>query len=186
MNTQDKDIDRFIRVYEENKALVFATALHYCKDTSVPADDIVQEVFLRLYIHFDKLAEHTNLTAWLVFVTKNVAINYIKKSSWEISTEEVDVSSEDETYESMDEYYIAKCNKESRINEALSILDAVYQKDERWFQVLTMIYCFEKDTKEIADELGVTVNLVHTMNSRARKWIRKKFNAEKNICEEEM
>ena len=69
----------FEKVYEENVSAVYRTALYYSKKEDV-AEEITQEVFLKLYIS----KENVNLeaiNAWLITTARNMVWNY-KRDAW--------------------------------------------------------------------------------------------------------
>lgn len=59
---------------------VFRFAYSYVKN-SADAEDITQEVFLKLYRSHESFKAEENVKAWLIRVTSNVAKNYLS-SAW--------------------------------------------------------------------------------------------------------
>lgn len=47
------------------------------------AEDITQEVFLKLWLHREKLTELENLEAWIITVARNLCFNQLKKTARE-------------------------------------------------------------------------------------------------------
>ena len=47
------------------------------------AEDITQEVFLKLWLHREKLKELENLEAWIITVARNLCFNQLKKTARE-------------------------------------------------------------------------------------------------------
>ncbi|MEO6324782.1 MAG: sigma-70 family RNA polymerase sigma factor [Thermoanaerobaculia bacterium] len=62
------------------------------------AEDLLQETYLKAYAHYDGFTEGTNLKAWLFRILKNGFINGYRHRK--IGPVEVDLSSEDERFES--------------------------------------------------------------------------------------
>ena len=64
------------RLYKENVSKVYRTALYYVEDHYV-AEEIVQEVFLKLYDNLGDICMES-VPAWLITTVKNMAKNYLR------------------------------------------------------------------------------------------------------------
>ncbi len=60
----------FEKVYEENVSVVYRTALYYSKKEDV-AEEITQEVFLKLYISKENVNVEA-ISAWLITTARNM------------------------------------------------------------------------------------------------------------------
>lgn len=69
----------FDKVYEENMSTVYRTALYYSENKHV-AEEITQEVFLKLYISKENVNVEA-VNAWLVTTAKNMVRNH-KRDYW--------------------------------------------------------------------------------------------------------
>ena len=167
----------FEKVYEENVSAVYRTALYYSKKEYV-AEEITQEVFLKLYIS----KENVNLeaiNAWLITTARNMVWNY-KRDAWhevpggdffdEGRTALLSGSAEDEVMA------ILRDRKYHCFIE--DIFGELYRMNERWYDAITITYLLEKPQKEVAEELGVSLEILHSMLYRAKRWIRKKYREE--------
>lgn len=65
-------------LYEKYKGQVYRTALAVTRDREA-AEDILQDCFLKVYIHIDKLDGSLPLSPWLHRVTVNLSYNWVKK-----------------------------------------------------------------------------------------------------------
>lgn len=174
MGTQTKDIESFNRVYNENKELIFRTAMKF-SDNYHAAQEITQNTFLKLYINFDKYdMEYT--VKWLVETAKNAAINYSKKAKREAPDEDVERRLEQSNHAESPEDIVIKAIKDENIKDLKDdILGELYQLNERWYDAMTMVYCMERNQQEVADELGVSIEVLHSVLYRARNWIKKNY-----------
>lgn len=180
MSTQMRDISEFLKVYDEKKDLVFRTALHYLKGNEHVAQEIMQEVFLKLFHHFEML-EEDYLTAWLVVTTKNETLNYVKSAKREVLEEDIILTMDlHVSYKSAEDDIIDDIERGERIRFCRKILDDLYETNERWYTAVTMAYCLGRKQQEVADEMGISVEVLHSVLYRARKWIQKKYNAERD------
>jgi RNA polymerase sigma-70 factor (family 1) len=72
----------FQLVFDSYKNRIYNLALTYLK-SPVLAEEIVQDTFLKLWFQRQNLAGVNSLEAWLVTVSKNLTINYLKKIAHE-------------------------------------------------------------------------------------------------------
>lgn len=90
MSFQNKNKKEFENVYHKNKFNVYRIAMDYSGSHKESAEEIFQEVFLKLYTHFDTVDEEY-MAAWLVTTTKNTAINYMKKRARECPKADIEL-----------------------------------------------------------------------------------------------
>lgn len=167
----------FEKVYEENVSVVYRTALYYSKKEDV-AEEITQEVFLKLYISKENVNVEA-ISAWLITTARNMVWNY-KRDVWhevpggdffeEGSTTLLSDSAEDEFM------MILRDRRYHRFVE--DIFSELYGMNERWYYAITITYLLEKPQKEVAEELGISLEILHSMLYRAKQWIRKKYREE--------
>jgi len=74
----------FEALYQKHKSQVFRTALAITRDRQA-AEDILQECFLRVHAHLDRLDGNRALTPWLYRVTVNLSYNWISKGKRQLS-----------------------------------------------------------------------------------------------------
>jgi RNA polymerase sigma factor (sigma-70 family) len=67
--------------------VVFRTARSYVRDNAL-AEDVTQEVFLRLYNHSDSAPGEDLLRAWLLRVTINVSLNMLRGHNRSVARDE--------------------------------------------------------------------------------------------------
>ena len=76
-------------LYEKHKVLVYRTALAITHDRAA-AEDILQDCFLKVYTHIDRLDGSLPLSPWLHRVTVNLSYNWAnKRRRWLRPLEEV-------------------------------------------------------------------------------------------------
>jgi len=71
---QRGDEGAFEELYRQNVGRVYALCLRLCADRA-QADDLTQEVFVRVWRRLDSFREESAFTSWLHRVTVNVALN---------------------------------------------------------------------------------------------------------------
>ena len=167
----------FDAIYEQHKAKIFQTAMMYTKEWHT-AEDITQEAFLRYYIYMEH-ASIDNTRQWLLTTTRNIALIYRRDRSREqlVDFEEFGEDKMD-CSESTETIFFRKLWKREVFTSTITILDALYEKNRRWYDAVTLVYCMERPQKEVAECMGVNLDTLHSMLYRARNWI-------KEYCREE-
>ncbi|MBC7243678.1 MAG: RNA polymerase sigma factor [Anaerolineae bacterium] len=75
---QSGNIQAFNTLYEKYRHRVYRTALAITRDETA-AEDILQECFLRVHAHIDKLHGEYTLAPWLYRVTVNLSYQWLNK-----------------------------------------------------------------------------------------------------------
>lgn len=70
--------DAFATVVARNTNAVYSAALRRVGGDSHLAEDLVQQVFMRLALHAESLSRHPMLTAWLYATTRNTSANVVR------------------------------------------------------------------------------------------------------------
>ena len=78
MVKREKDLERFWHVYAENKDIIFKIVMRYSNMDYDTAQDITQEVFVKLYEHFDTYTEEY-LLQWLIVAARHEVYSYLRK-----------------------------------------------------------------------------------------------------------
>ena len=83
--SSNKDPDKealFTAIFREHEYKLFTLAFRLTKSDHY-AKDIIQEVFLKLWAHWDHLPEIENIEAWLYRLTENKVVDFVRKVSAE-------------------------------------------------------------------------------------------------------
>lgn len=72
----------FREIFSHYHDSVYAYSLRITHSVCI-AEDITQEVFLKLWLHREKLTELENLEAWIITVARNLCFNQLKKTARE-------------------------------------------------------------------------------------------------------
>lgn len=167
----------FDTMYDKYSALVFQTALMYIKDWHT-AEDIVQETFLRYYIYMGHDVIR-NTKRWLLTTARNIALNHIRDFEREQLTDFQGLNEEELGYgSSCENIFFEKLWRKEVFGATTTILDALYEKNRRWFDAVTLVYCMERPQKEVAECMGVNLETLHSMLYRARSWIKENYREE--------
>ncbi len=153
------DEGAYRQIYEQHWNRIYSMALLYLK-SPVAAQDLVQEVFLKVWVNRMKLADIGNFSAWLHVITRNLIISTLRKKTTQPlpDTEEGDAIRDG--VEAVDEQLATK-EIAGLIRKAIDQLTPQQQK----------IYRMSRDQglklKQIAVELNLSHNTVREHMSKA-------------------
>lgn len=168
----------FNEIYEKYKNLVLKVAYMYSGNNYDAAEDITQDTFFKLYMHFDDLKQG-NLKAWLSVTARNEAINFSKKNGREYLDLDAEESTvEEPVRESLEEEYgkISLQREQQELHQ--QIFQALYAKNRRWYDAIMLSYYMELPQEKVARIMDVRTGTVHSILHRARNWIRKNYGVE--------
>lgn len=138
---------------------VFATARAVLRDSAL-AEEVAQEVFLKLYRHFDSAPEADLLRPWLLRVTLNEARNTIRGQSRAMVRDTVYQKSTDQTLTPPYEY-----ENRQELEFARQALDQIKEPMRSCLLLRHQGLTY----REIAQTLSLKENYVGSLIARARK-----------------
>lgn len=153
----EEDKRRFTELYEENHVRVEQTALRILKDPH-DAEDAVQNAFLQVIHHFDKISEIPckKLEFWIISIVKNEALMILRRNQKELPQEDWD-------------NFSADVNDPIGYNELVQLFSRL---PPTYRAVLEMRMINDYSGKEIAVHLGISESAVNTRISRGRILLR--------------
>lgn len=169
----------FDTIYRQNVGYVYATAVKYTKNHHT-AEEVVQNVFMKYFMNM----ENTNsdaVRAWLILTAKYMAMNVKRDYQKEYLVEGMNIKEEmdlSESVESPEEVFARKFKEREYMKLKENIFEALYKKNSRWYDVITITYILGKPQKEVAENMGITLDVLHSTLYRAKKWIRKNYAEE--------
>ena len=85
LELQDGSLEALGTLYDQHRQLVYRTALMITGDTQA-ADDLLQDVFLRLYRFVNHFDTERPLEPWLYRMTTNLSYDWVKRHSSLVSS----------------------------------------------------------------------------------------------------
>lgn len=176
---ESKENSVFDTIYEDNFQIVYKVALKYSGNHHA-AEEIAQSVFLKLYLNIEHI-NVDNARSWLTLTAKYMAMNLKRDRAHEHLVQ--DLNAEEETilvdYDgNPEEIFIRKIKGREFAELKEDIFAALYERNPRWYDAITISYVLEKPQKEVAENMGVTLEVLHSMLYRARKWIKENYEDE--------
>lgn len=153
--------DDYISAVKRNSQRLYMLALSFTKNHS-DAEDIMQDVFLKLLRHNKSFNNEEHLDKWLTVVCVNESKNYIK-SPFRKNTVLLDEAKDLYTFDTVNDYDIFK-----------SVMSL--PKKER--TVIHLFYYEDLPVKETAKMLKIKESAVKTRLSRGRKHLKEMLGDE--------
>lgn len=157
------DQDSFAELVRRYRNLVFSTVTYYIKDAE-EANDMSQEVFLRIYRALKSYNPKFKFSTWSVIITKNLCLDYVRKKK--LPQEPIDdyenVCRDDDTPE---DKYIRK-ERNVQLRRFIEMLPEKYRLPVVLYHQKGLSY------KEIAVKLDEPLSIIKNRIYRARLSIR--------------
>ncbi len=97
------------------------------------AEDAFQEVFTRLYVRLGTLRDSQAIRGWIAQVTRNVALDWLRRSGREIASgESFDEHAFDEPLRAVDEALAIRAALDRLAPHQAEILDRFFARDESY------------------------------------------------------
>ncbi len=150
----------FTKVMDRHQDKVYSLALKILKSTAL-AEEIVQEVFLKIWLNRENMAAINNLGGYLHILTRNLVLNQLNKIAYERKVmQELSFKSPDNTAEENENMY-------SKI-----LADAINQLPPKQQKVFRMAKLEGMSQKEIAENMGISLQTVKSHMAKALKTVR--------------
>tara|TARA_R110000868_G_scaffold63710_2_gene192046 strand:+ start:488 stop:1087 length:600 start_codon:yes stop_codon:yes gene_type:complete len=154
----------FLTIFNTYRKEVYAYSLSILK-SQIYAEEIVQEVFLKIWIKCKDLDQSLALKPYLIVITKNMCLNFLKKAAYDNKMREEIFYQSQKTFNPI---YSGIRDKELEgiQKEALDLLPT------RRRLIFEMSRNEGKSYKEISQELDISINTVKSQMNKALETIR--------------
>lgn len=166
---------KFAAAYEESKDAVYGYLVYMTKDTLL-AEDLSQEVFLRMFLHLDKFRGEASVRTWALRIARNVFLSYARRKR-PILLEEREWESALEVGSNPPEEEVIKRERSELVKECLMCL----KEQER--TVLLLRDYEELSYEEVAKITELSVEVVKSRIYRARQKFRRIYEGRRHISE---
>lgn len=174
MDQQEKRA-KFEVIYREYKHDMYKVALYFTQQEQA-ALEITQKAFYQLYIRFEDV-DPSSMRAYVTRTIRNMTYNWTRDNK--IAKEgNIEDYYEDLMIESLEEIYIRKEEKITAHKFATYVMDAVYAKNERWYDTIMDVYYLDISQEDVAKAEGVAKDVISSRLYRAKQWIRQNFREE--------
>jgi RNA polymerase sigma-70 factor (ECF subfamily) len=164
------EIGAFMDVYRKYAPLMQAFASKFTDHTT--AEDLVQDVFMRIWVNRETSPIHDSLQAYLFRAIRNSCISYLEhfkiKASFE-TLKMIELQIHEANYFQSPEQLLIRKEQLEQVRQEIEKLP------EKSRKVFKMAYDDDKKAAEIASELQISVRTVETQLYKALKTLRKVF-----------
>jgi RNA polymerase sigma-70 factor, ECF subfamily len=153
------DHEAWRELVERFSRYVYAIAVQAFRLSAEDAEDVFQEVFTRTYEHLDRLRADEAIRPWLAQLTRNAAIDRLRRRAREHPLEEVELPEEvDET--------------QLRLDEALDVHEALRALPEHCREILDRFFARDESYQTIAGALELPAGTIASRISRCLRRLR--------------
>ncbi len=149
--------------YEDFYSQQYGRVLHYVRGkigNSQDAEDLVSEVFLYCYSHFDDYdPQKSSITTWLYLIVNSRVKNYYRDHVTYADFESVSETMQDQSIDLDEGVYLEQLHR--------ALMKAIRTLPERQQKIVMMRYFENRSSEEIAARLGTTPGNVRVLLSRA-------------------
>lgn len=154
------EIHYFTNIVKRYEQKIFITVIRIVKNRAT-AEDIVQEIFVKVFYSLHKYKQTGSFNAWLYRIVVNNCFDYLRKHNLQTVQIETDV---------MDNANPEKIVLLHERNEQLEQL--LQQLDETEYMVLLLKYVNELSYDEISEVLQISLNDVRNKLHRSKRKLR--------------
>lgn len=154
--------DDFMQAVNRNNRRLFLIALSFTK-SSCESEDIIQNVFLKLWKHPKSFSDDEHIDKWLTVVCVNESKNYIKSPfRYHQNIDDCDI--------------ISRANFDN--SSQIDLFNAVMGLSKKERTVIHLFYYESLSIKDIAEMLKIKESAVKTRLSRARVKLKEQLGDE--------
>lgn len=158
---------RFADAYEECRDSVYGYLVYMTKDATL-AEDLSQEVFLRMFLHLDKFRGEASVRTWGLRIARNVFLSYARKKQ--------PILLEEQEWERLPDHHPSQPEEEALKKEkAEGICQCLMCLSEQERTVLLLRDFQELSYEEIGRIMNLTPEVVKSRIYRARQKFRKVY-----------
>lgn len=163
-NFRQGDLASYAVIYRKYFFILFAYGKKICQDEEV-VKDCVQDLFIKIWNNRETLSETSSIKYYLFSSLKNKLLDYLRSNQHKY---EAALSAVDE--KTIDQLAVPEVHDDFRKEKILTAINTLsaYQQN-----LLRLKFSEERSNKEIADELGITIQSVYNSVFKTLRVIRK-------------
>lgn len=139
------------------------------------AEDLLQDVFVKLWVNREELSRKSSVEAFAMTVTKNLCIDRFRSKQYQTSNTGIDASEID-----IHDRGITPDKRAEQMEAADLVKEVMKSLPENLRQIVQFRDIEGLSYQEIADVMGMNINTLKVNLSRARKKIRETLNSKYN------
>lgn len=149
-------------LYDMFSRKLFGVCLRYCRNRE-DAQDVSQEAFVKVFNKINMYENFGSFEGWLRRIFVNQALNFYRydKTLLQISTDEIDIPSEENENDTLFDNYSTQ-----------KILDSIQKLPNKQRIVFNMVEVEGESYEEVAKFLEVSQECIRTQNFKAKRNLR--------------
>lgn len=147
-------------------SVIYRFVFTYLKNQQA-AEDVTQEVFVKVWKNMKKIDKNKSFKSWLYTVAKNSALDYLKKRQ-SLPFSRFEVEGKNVLAEKLADASRLPDTMAQNAESSIILSRAIAALSEKYRQVMTMYYYNYFNFREIAELLGEPIN---TIKSRHRRGV---------------
>ncbi|MGM0843917.1 MAG: sigma-70 family RNA polymerase sigma factor [Bacillota bacterium] len=173
MNSFSSNEVFFEDIFNEYSDDVYKLAFTYVKRKDI-AEDLVQEVFVKVYKNLDKFQSNSSIKTWIISIAINQCKDYLRSAYYRYIylSEKISFMAKGGT-KTPEELVLEEFGKHLLTKDVLSL-------PVKYREVIILYYFQELKIKEITDVLNVNENTIKSRLSRAKEIMKKKYQERGN------
>ncbi len=156
---KEKSEDEFEKFFKSYLNRIY-TVVYRVVGNSATAEDLTQEIMMKVYNNIHKFKEKSQLSSWVYRIAYNHALSYLRRHRSTESIEDYETRIKDNSSGHLD--YLQREELSDYIKEKLMELPKDYRV------ALTLYHFEELAYKEIAYTMGINISTVKTYIHRGR------------------
>jgi RNA polymerase sigma-70 factor (ECF subfamily) len=133
------------------------------------AEDIVEDSFIKIWERHSSFSHHQVIKTWLYTTVRNACINKLKQEEIKEKHKDIIAYQNRNAYQESPLRGIAISEIITQVHTAIGVLPKECKK------IFEMLYIDGKSTRQIADELGLSISTVKNQKARGLGILRKRF-----------
>ncbi len=163
----------FLHIVKRYKVQLFAYIRRITNVRAEEAEDILQDVFLKVYLNLNDFDKSLKFSSWIYRITHNMVIDNFRKLKARPQTSDLDMD-DDRIKVLAHEFDIEKEIDKDGMKKVLN--KAIEKLDIKFREIIILKFLEEKDYKEISDIIKIPAGTVASRISKAKKLLKKELS----------
>ncbi len=163
-----KDANNFYFLMKKYEDKLIRYILRISNIEKESAEDILQEVFIKVYENLNDFDDTFSFSSWIYRITHNMTISHIRKIQVRPKTLNIE-DNESINFLNIFESEIKLDKEFSQKELSIRVKEIIKMLPEKYRDIMILRYLEEKDYQEISDILEKSIGTVSILISRAKK-----------------